>query len=334
MENLTNIRVKRTAEGNFKITWKSHANNLSVSIFAGDSPDSIDLHKPLIHTSNPSGIVLRDLDPDVRYYFAVTVDGSDPIVTAERRIVLEGAHNFRDLGGYPTTDGYRIKWNRIYRSDTLARITKNDQRTLKKIGIKMVCDLRAPAEVQKSPDALPEDGSIDYLNFSIVSGNMDTVAAMEKIKKGDTTWLTEEYMIEGYRNNIDNYAHVWGAFFERIVSPDSYPLVFHCTGGKDRAGVCAALILLALGVSEKTVIYDHGLSNKFLADILPKIYDYFSSFGVDKEKLMPYLTAPRAAIISVLGHIRTEYGSAVDYLKNMAGVEQKTLDRLKQEMLD
>jgi protein-tyrosine phosphatase len=109
--------------------------------------------------------------------------------------------------------------------------------------------------------------------------------------------------------------------------------VFHCTGGKDRAGVCAALILLALGVSEKTVIYDHGLSNKYLADILPTIYDYFSSFGVDKEKLVPYLTASRAAIIALLDHIRAEYGSAVNYLKNKAGVKQKTLDRLKQEML-
>lgn len=163
---------------------------------------------------------------------------------------------------------------------------------------------------------------------------MDTVAAMEKIKQGDIAWLTEDYMVKGYKNNIDKYPHVWGAFFKRIVSPDNYPLVFHCTGGKDRAGVCAALILLALGVPEKTVIYDHGLSNRFLAEILPKIYDYFSSFGVDKEKLVPYLTAPRAAIIAILHHIRTEYGSAVDYLKNKAGLKQKTLDRLKKEMLE
>jgi protein-tyrosine phosphatase len=334
MENLTNIRVNRTEQGDFKIAWKSHANNLSVSICAGDSPDTIDLNKPLINTTKQSGVVLPGLDQNVRYYFAIVPAGGNKVIAAERRVRLEGAFNFRDLGGYRTMDDQRIKWSRIYRSDTLARLTKNDRITLKQIGIKLVCDLRAPAEVQKSRDLLPEDGSITYLNFPVISGNLDTVAAMEKIKQGDTAWLSEDYMIEGYRNNVDKYPHIWAALFERLVSPDSYPLVFHCTGGKDRAGVCAALILLALGVPEKTVIYDHGLSNEFLADILPKIYNYFSSFGVDKEKLVPYLTAPRAAIIAILDHIRINYGSTVDYLKNKAGVSQETIDQLKREMLE
>jgi protein-tyrosine phosphatase len=334
MDSIMNIRVGRTTQSDFKITWNSHIKDLNVSIYVGDSPDNIDLKKPLVSEWDQSSIVLHGLDPNVRHYFAVVVDGGDQIITAERRIVLEGAYNFRDLGGYKTTDGYWIKWNRIYRSDTLARLTKHDRTTLKQIGIKLVCDLRAPAEVQKSPDLLPEDGSITYLNFPVISGNLDTVAAMEKIKQGDTDWLSEDYMIEGYRNNIDKYPHIWAALFERLVSPDSCPLVFHCTGGKDRAGVCAALILLVLGVPEKTVIYDHGLSNEFLADILPKIYDYLGSFGVDKEKLVPYLTAPRAAIIAILDHIRTNYGSAVDYLKNKAGISQETIDQLKREMLE
>ncbi|UCH22918.1 MAG: tyrosine-protein phosphatase, partial [Deltaproteobacteria bacterium] len=63
-------------------------------------------------------------------------------------------------------------------------------------------------------------------------------------------------------------------------------------------------------------------------------YDYLVSFGVDKEKLVPYLTAPRAAIIAILDHIRINYGSAVDYLKNKAGISQETIDQLKREMLE
>lgn len=334
MENITNIKVDRTEQGDFRIHWKPRVENLRVSVYAGQSPDAIDLRRPAISVTNQSSVVLQDLDPNVRQYFAVNPDGDRKIITAERRVVLEGAFNFRDLGGYQSIDGRRTKWGRIYRSDGLARLTASDRAVLKQIGIRLVCDLRAPAEVKKSPDRLPEDSAIEYLNFPIVSGNFDTVTAHEKIKKGDIDWLTEDYMIKGYINNIDAYATTWTALFEHLAAPASYPLVFHCTGGKDRAGVCAALILLSLGVSEETVIYDHGLSNEFLADILPKLYSYFSSFGIEKENLLPYLTAPRAAIIALLDHIRQTYGSAVDYLKNKAGVSQKTLDGLKRDMLE
>lgn len=334
MENITDIKVNRTEQGDFRIHWKPRVENLRVSVYAGQSPDAIDLRRPAISVTNQSSVVLQDLDPNVRHYFAVKPDGDRNIITAERRVKLEGAFNFRDLGGYQSTGGRRIKWGRIYRSDSLTRLTASDRDVLKQIGIKLVCDLRAPAEVKKRPDHLPEDGAIEYLNFPIVSGNFDTVTAHEKIKKGDIDWLTEDYMIKGYINTIDSYATTWAAVFDRLAAPASYPLVFHCTGGKDRAGVCAALILLSLGVSEETVIYDHGLSNEFLADILPKLYSYFSSFGIEKENLLPYLTALRAAITTLLDHIRQRYGSTVDYLKNKAGVSQKTLELLKQQILE
>ena len=334
MENITDIKVNRTEQGDFRIHWKPRVENLRVSVYAGQSPDAIDLRRPAISVTNQSSVVLQDLDPNVRHYFAVKPDGDRNIITAERRVKLEGAFNFRDLGGYQSIDGRRIKWGRIYRSDSLTRLTASDRNVLKQIGIKLVCDLRAPAEVKKRPDHLPEDGAIEYLNFPIVSGNFDTVSAHEKIKKGDLDWLTEDYMIKGYINTIDSYATTWAAVFDRLAAPASYPLVFHCTGGKDRAGVCAALILLSLGVSEETVIYDHGLSNEFLADILPKLYSYFSSFGIEKENLLPYLTALRAAITTLLDHIRQRYGSTVDYLKNKAGVSQKTLELLKQQILE
>ena len=334
MDTISDIKVDRTEQGNFRINWKPRVENLEVSIYAGQSPDAIDLRKPAVRATDQASVVLQDLDPNVRHYFAVKPDGDRKIITAERRVKLEGAFNFRDLGGYQSIDGRQTKWGQIYRSDSLTRLTASDQAVLKQIGIRSVCDLRAPAEIKKRPDHLPEDGAIEYLNFPIVSGNFDTVTAHEKIKKGDIDWLTENYMIKGYINTIDAYATTWATFFKRLGAHASYPLVFHCTGGKDRAGAGAALILLALGVSEETVIYDHGLSNEFLADILPKLYSYFSSFGIKKENLLPYLTAPRAAIIALLDHLRHTYGSAVDYLKNRAGVSQKTLDQLKQKMLE
>jgi protein-tyrosine phosphatase len=334
MDKLSDVAVERNEQGKFRIHWEPSVENLKVSVYAGRTPETIDLNTPIIRVKNQSSVVVKDLEPNVRHYFAVVPDGGKKIIAAQRRVELEGAYNFRDLGGYRSVESRRTKWGRIYRSDSLTRLTGNDLTILKQIGIKTVCDLRAPAEVKKRPDHLPEDGTIEYLNFPIISGNFDTVTAHEKIVKGDIDWLTEDYMIKGYLYTIDAYAATWAAFFERLAAPDSYPLVFHCTGGKDRAGTGAALILLALGVCEETIIHDHGLSNKFLADIMPKLYSHFSSFGIAKENLRPYLTASRAAITTLLDHLRVTYGSATDYLKKKAGVDRKTIESLKQQLLE
>jgi protein-tyrosine phosphatase len=112
------------------------------------------------------------------------------------------------------------------------------------------------------------------------------------------------------------------------------PLVFHCTGGKDRAGTCAALILLTLGVTEKTVIYDHGLSNIYISDVVDKIYAQFEALGIKRRRIAPYFTAPRYCIEALLAHIRIKYGSASNYLKSKAGVTEKMLVRIRKELLE
>ncbi len=142
-----------------------------------------------------------------------------------------------------------------------------------------------------------------------------------------------EFLVKGYIENLDTFAPVWGTVFHRLADPLNRPLVFHCTGGKDRTGVGAALILLVLGVSEETVIYDHGLSDGFNAERLREIHKRIESYGVEPEKVDPYLKAPRALIVTLLGHIREKYGSAENYLKIKASVDDETVARLKQDLL-
>ena len=112
-------------------------------------------------------------------------------------------------------------------------------------------------------------------------------------------------MINGYKDNIDLFADKWGLVLKRLAEPDSQPLVFHCTGGKDRAGACAAIILLALGVPEETVIYDHGLSNVFIASLVNKVYEYVESFGIDPE-----IVSGNSILTPACGMGTMEYASA------------------------
>jgi protein-tyrosine phosphatase len=331
---ISDITVARTDRNAVEICWRSGCSNVGVSIYAGDSPATIDRTSPAARVTHGTRAEILGLDPDVRYYFSVVPEGGCGVLTAERRVPLKGAVNFRDLGGYETTDGYRLKWGRIYRSDNLARLTHSDRSLIKRMGIRLAFDFRTPLEVKLAPDRLPEDDSVEYLHLPIIHEEFDAVAALKRIKNGDFSWLTKEFMINGYIRNIEDFSGVWGRVINRMAQADSLPLVFHCTGGKDRAGTCAALILLALGVPEETVIYDHGLSNDFIADWMRNVGVYIKALGIDLDKVAPYFTAPREGIVSVLDHLHNTYGSAANYLRTKAGVSDETLSLMRQELLE
>ena len=331
---LSNIVVARTDRGTVEISWETEASNLSLSVYVGESTETIERKSPIARVTGRTRIELVGLDPRLRYYFELLPDGGRGIVVAERRIPLDGAVNFRDLGGYEAADGRRVKWGRIFRSDHLSWLSDVDQNLIRRLGIKLVCDFRTPAEVSRAPDLLPEDDSVDYLHLPIVNSQLDPANAFEMIKKGDLSWLTMEFMMDNYIECIDRFGDVWGQVFRRLADAESRPMVFHCTGGKDRAGICAALILLALGVPEQTVVYDHGLSDVFNADRLKEIHKRIESFGIAPGKLAPYLTAPRELIVSLLEHLRETYGSAVDYLKTKAHTNDQILARLKEDLLE
>jgi protein-tyrosine phosphatase len=331
---LKNINVQQNNKGIFTIRWESKAKDIGVDVFVGDSPHSINRKASVASVKGKTFVKIDDLDPDARHYFEVVSEGGQSIIAAERHQPFRGVVNFRDLGGYEAADGRRLKWGQVFRSGHLARVAEEDKRLIKRMGIKVICDFRTPGEMEAQPDWLPEDGSTTYLHYPIVHGEFDPVAAMESLQKGDASWLTEDFMIKRYIQKIDEFPKLWGEILKMLADPDNRPMVFHCTAGKDRAGACAALILLALGVPEDTVIYDHGLSNVYIADALEKINQRIREMGVDPEKVAPYFTAPRNAIVAFVDHIHKSYGSASNYLRKKAGVSIKTLNLLKKHLLD
>ncbi|UCD82262.1 MAG: tyrosine-protein phosphatase [Desulfobacterales bacterium] len=331
---LKNVALIRAAGDSVEISWNFTEKPLKVTVSAGGSPDHIDRQKPVAILQGNSSARITGLDPNMRYYFEVAPDHAPKIIIGERRVSLEGSVNFRDLGGYETVDGRRIKWGQVFRSDNLGRLTDRDVAYVQRMGIRLVCDFRTPAEAQKLPDRFPPGGDSRHLSMPIQHGAFDPADTFERIKKGDIEWMTEDFMIKGYIKNIDNFNTVWLEFFNRLADGAKRPLIFHCTGGKDRAGVCAALILLTLGVPEKTVVEDHGLSNIYIAAVLEKIYDQIRSHGVNPQQVAPYFTAPRKAILGVIQHIRQNYGSAAQYLVNKAGVDEIIIEQLKKDLLE
>lgn len=255
-----------------------------------------------------------------------------------RAIPLEGAPNFRDLGGYPTADGQRVRWGRVYRSGALAHLTDEDLKLLAALNLRLVCDLRSEEEVEQAPNRLPDSSGLTYLRLPVTTTDSGTVRRERLRALLFDRRLLETMMVEFYTATmIDNNAGLFRAVFERLADPDNLPAVFHCTAGKDRAGLVSALLLLALGVPEDIVVADYSQSNRY--------YDHFEritsrsvrplrALGVRMRDLYPLLIANPATLRATLAYLRARYGSVDAYLREQAGVDDALMDRLRENLLE
>lgn len=324
----TDFNVKKTKDARYRISWNAGGNDEVVRVFSGRSPETIDLQTPVAETRGQGSVVVP-LPEDTTYpYFNIAVNGQPGVVWAQRRLPLEKTYNFRDIGGYQTQNGRRLRWGNIFRSAHLAELTDEDHKLLRHIGIKLVCDFRTHEEAERQPDRLPADGSMEYLHMPIAHGKFDPAEAIGRIRQGDISWLTNDFMTNNYLKQIDDFAHLWKLFFERLLNDGDRPLVFHCTAGKDRTGVCAALILLAADVPESTVVADHALSNRYNAKVIGRIEQEIRKFGINPDDMRSYLSAPRESMEAAIAHLKKKYGSAKDYLVERAGVDRRDLEKL------
>lgn len=175
----------------------------------------------------------------------------------DRVLALQGATNFRDLGGYRGQGGRAVRWRHLFRSEHLAALTAQDRATLQVVGVNRAYDFRGEAE--RAAAAYQWPGLANHhlsIEPTVVQRLRESAAAGQAL----TPELVAELMKDLYRSLVTTQSHHFATLFEALLQTDS-PLVFHCTAGKDRTGVAAALILLALGVSDQDVRRDYLLTN-------------------------------------------------------------------------
>jgi protein-tyrosine phosphatase len=251
--------VERGADGSLTIAWTLDGSEEPVQVLWGTDPAAID--RTLTTVESGATTTVADPAPGGRAYFTL-VAGDAAITTAERRVVLEGVPNFRDLGGYETADGRHVKWGQLFRSGTLFDLTPADVEEVDAIGIKLVCDLRSDYEVQSKPDK-PVDAT--SVRVPIVDESTDVQAITNAVVSGDLDQLSPTLLLEGMPKIALDFDDEWNSLIERVSDPANRPTNVHCTAGKDRAGWASALILRTLGVPEETVMQDYLLSNDYLA---------------------------------------------------------------------
>lgn len=183
----------------------------------------------------------------------------------ERIIVLEGAKNFRDLGGYATATGETLAWNRLYRSDKLSELTEKDLEKIAALGIKTVIDLRSDFEVQREADKLPAGIQTIRIPMWLEEWNMFFKMSKEQqdsLQKAANTAKVNAMVAEGYSKFPIEFKNQSAEFLEILSKEENYPILFHCTAGTDRTGYLASLTLSILGVDRAVIEDDYALSAK------------------------------------------------------------------------
>ena len=224
----------------------------------------------------------------------------------QRNIKLHGAYNFRDMGGYAAQEGKTTKWGVIYRADELSRLSQNDLDILEKLKIKTIIDFRSPGEASKAPDQKPST-VIKTFSIPVVFGSMDSL-----LQSIDLTG--EKFMMQINRSAIEEAQAQFKEFFRIISNSSNLPLIFHCAGGKDRAGIAAALFLSSIGVDMETIYKDYLLS----AELIRKKY---SDLAEINPKLTPSLTVKKEYLEAAFETMDKKYGGAESYLVNQLGVD-------------
>ncbi|WP_456843350.1 tyrosine-protein phosphatase [Bradyrhizobium sp. USDA 4486] len=174
-----------------------------------------------------------------------------------RHLALQGASNFRDLGGYPTTDGRTTRWRHIFRSNHLGQLTAADVEIVRALGVRSAFDFRG-VEERAAGICVVEEIAVHSLPIEPT-----VVAALraEFVAGRLTAPVASEIMRDSYRNYVRHNTHSFRTLFGHLLE-DCAPLVIHCTAGKDRTGFASALILHALGVPDDIIVEDYLLTNQ------------------------------------------------------------------------
>jgi len=253
----------------------------------------------------------------------------------DRILHLEGAVNFRDVGGYQTAAGRRVRRGLVFRSGALARLTDADLIALDAIGFKLVCDLRGDDEIAQEPDRLPQNPAPEYwhLPLTVQDDRRKRLGALVFNPAAVAPMLPEMYN----HTMIDGNAKLYGGLLRRLADPTNLPTLIHCTAGKDRTGVAVALLLLALGVPDEVIVADYSLSNLYFESFFEygkRIAHSLRWLGVRADDLKPLFLADPATLRTAIAHIRARYGSVEAYLRDAAGLDDDTLAALRANLLE
>ncbi|MEO0899288.1 MAG: tyrosine-protein phosphatase [Bacteroidota bacterium] len=262
------------------------------------------------------------------------VSGNDTFRLRERHVPVKGSPNIREVGGVFTKDGYQLKWGKVYRSGNTSGVTEADFDLLKTMAIRTIIDFRAPFEITEDPDKWPGLDQINSIHNQIGVGDStkDRMDWLKEMKKDD--FDPNQMLIEGNRNFVLENTGPYSNFMKLFLEEENYPILYHCSAGKDRAGFGTLSLLMALGVDSATAVQDYLMSNYYRFDSTEDQLKKAATFlGVPPEKLRPIMNVKPEFIHAAFEAVTEKYGDFDTYLCEGLGICKTEREKLKGMLL-
>jgi len=238
-------------------------------------------------------------------------------------VALDGASNFRDVGGLATSHGSHVRRARVYRSDHLARLSASDHQRLHALRVTRCVDLRGHLEREVTPYHLP---GAQHEHLAIEPTVLVRLRELQAMGQQPSRAVAVEVMRDTYRAFVRQQGPVFGRLLTRIGTHDE-ALVFHCTAGKDRTGMAAALLLELLGVHRDEVMEDYLLTNQLYRR------DHHLVEAAPAEVLDVLWKVQEDFLQVAWRCIDEEFGGLDNYLRGPMGLDPAGVHRLQEKLL-
>jgi len=247
---------------------------------------------------------------------------NDPIKSTPKRIIdFDGTRNFRDLGGIPTPSG-DTRRGVFYRSDRLSNLSHADGERLRELGIETIIDLRSREERERAPNRLPESSGIEQLDRAFLP--RDTLPMFHAINSGEyDAEASYAAMLRQYRAMALEHTSDYRRVIDDLLEPGVSPAIFHCTSGKDRTGMIAAILLLTLNASTEAVTDDYAMTQGRIEKV-----DFFTDTA-DSKAVEVVMGANPEYMLAAISAMENEYGSITIYLRDGVGITPDKQQRLQ-----
>lgn len=227
---------------------------------------------------------------------------------------MKTIHNFRDCGGYATTDGQRMRTGRLYRSGTLDDAREADLHTVQAIGLKTIVDLRAPREKKQE---LPRLDGLRRIDVPIELENRVREKVQPLMTKRGAEGEVIDILQQMYRDLADEAWPQASELFKILLNADAYPVLIHCRAGKDRTGFMCALVQQAVGVERAAILQDYCETNNHFGLVSPRMERMMKIMSLGKlqmENVRASLAAREEYLQAALDRIERNHGGMTAYL--------------------
>jgi protein-tyrosine phosphatase len=322
--------VTRNADGGYTIAW-SAPGVARVAVYAGATQARVDYRRP-VAVAGASGTVTVPASAvpaagraQDRQWFRLAPSRGEGLTLADRSLHLTSAPNFRDAGGYRTSDGSWVTMGVVYRSGDLSKLTAADLAELRRLGVHTVYDLRTDAERTSNPDQVPAGATDTQENIlgTAGTGGFDATtaeAATQLMIQSEVTMVDAASAQSGYHDVLTS-----------IAARKDLAVLYHCSAGKDRTGWASAALLTALGVPEQTVMNDYLASNTYNAATNAATLAQLPAASQAAYK--PLLAVEPAYLNSGFHEVTAHYGSFAGYLRDGLHLDTAALQRLRADLL-